>query len=149
MWRDDYEDDNFEQTIDSLWKQVEPLYDELHKYVRRRLIDIYGDKMDQQGTLIPAHLLGNMWAQSWVNLYEKIKPFEHGSNIDITDALQAQKYNALKMFKTSNDFYMGLGLANNSMSYDTSRGAIIEKPKDRVITCHGKLLKKVYIQGNK
>jgi peptidyl-dipeptidase A len=136
MWRDDYEDEQFEQTIDGLWKQVEPLYDELHKYVRRRLQDIYGQRLDD-GKLIPAHLLGNMWAQSWVNLYENVKPFENASNIDVTEALKEQKYDALRFFETSNDFYMGLGLANNSVSYDVSRGAIIEKPKDRVITCHG------------
>jgi peptidyl-dipeptidase A len=70
-------------------------------------------------------------------LYENVKPFENASNIDVTEALKEQKYDALRFFETSNDFYMGLGLANNSVSYDVSRGAIIEKPKERVITCHG------------
>jgi peptidyl-dipeptidase A len=44
------------------------------------------------------------------------------------------KYDALKMFKMSDEFYMSMGLPNSSMSY--SDKAIIEKPTDRVIACH-------------
>jgi peptidyl-dipeptidase A len=61
MWRDRYEDKKLVEIVDNLWSEVEPLYDELHKYVRYQLIDIYGDKIDKSDPLIPAHLLGNMW----------------------------------------------------------------------------------------
>lgn len=41
-WQVDFEDPNFEKNVDDLWLAVKPLYDELHKYMRRKLIDIYG-----------------------------------------------------------------------------------------------------------
>jgi peptidyl-dipeptidase A len=61
MWRARFEDDKLVETVDKLWSEVEPLYDELHKYVHRELSKLYGDKIDKSDPLIPAHLLGNMW----------------------------------------------------------------------------------------
>lgn len=61
MWRARYEDDSLVQMVDELWSEVEPLYDELHKYVRFQLLELYGDKMDKSDKMIPAHILGNMW----------------------------------------------------------------------------------------
>jgi peptidyl-dipeptidase A len=60
-WRDSYEDDNFVNNVDEMWKQVEPLYTELHTYVRRKLQKKYPNEMDKDSDTIPAHLLGNMW----------------------------------------------------------------------------------------
>uniref|UniRef100_A0A1L8DQS2 Angiotensin-converting enzyme n=1 Tax=Nyssomyia neivai TaxID=330878 RepID=A0A1L8DQS2_9DIPT len=134
MWRFDYEDPNFIQNMENLWNQVEPLYSSLHTYVRHKLIGIYGsDKVKANEDLIPAHLLGNMWAQSWVNLYDRTKPFE-ASVVDVTQSLLDEGYTALKMFEVSNEFFMSLGLPTNEMSY--TGDSIIEKPTDRVITCH-------------
>lgn len=42
MWQLDYEDANFVEQIDRLWDQVEPLYNELHTFVRYKLKYIYG-----------------------------------------------------------------------------------------------------------
>lgn len=42
-WKDDFEVDNFEEIIDNLWQTVKPLYDELHTYMRYKLISIYGN----------------------------------------------------------------------------------------------------------
>lgn len=61
MWRGRFEDENLVKIVDDLWAEVEPLYDELHKYVRYKLLDLYGDDMNREDKLIPAHLLGNMW----------------------------------------------------------------------------------------
>lgn len=41
-WKDDFEDPNFEATVDALWLQVKPLYDQLHTYMRYKLMEIYG-----------------------------------------------------------------------------------------------------------
>lgn len=120
-----------------MWTDVEPLYDELHKYVSRKLKGIYGEKLDIADGLIPAHVFGNMWAQSWVNLYDKIKPFTGGSSIDITENMKTKKISVEQMFEMSNNFFMGLGLPNNSMSYQEPP-AIINKPNDRIITCHAR-----------
>lgn len=95
---------------------------------------LLGDNLvDPQSKFIPAHLLGNMWAQSWGNLYERIKPFD-GSDLDITSALKRNNYTALKIFQKADSFYQSLGLPSNEMSY--TGDSIIEKPKDRLIVCH-------------
>ncbi|XP_058460866.1 angiotensin-converting enzyme-like isoform X2 [Malaya genurostris] len=136
LWKQAFEQDGFVDSMKRLWVELKPFYDELHKYVRRKLLTLYEDKMDKSNPNIPAHLLGNMWAQSWVNLYERIKPFENASDLDITKALVAKNYTIKQLFEISNDFYVGLGLPDNSMSYDEARGALIEKPSDRTVTCH-------------
>lgn len=87
MWRSAYEDPDFLMHIKELWNEIKPLYDSLHEYTRNKLIEIYGDEMDKSDPLIPAHLLGNMWGQSWINLYDRIKPF-NGTDMDITMALR-------------------------------------------------------------
>lgn len=45
-------------------------------------------------------VLGNMWGQSWVNLYERIKPYKDGSLIDITDKLK-ERMTVRQMFEES------------------------------------------------
>lgn len=69
MWRNryEYESDKLIEKVDELWEEVKPLYDELHKYVHRELKMLYGSDMDKDSSNIPAHLLGNMWAQSWIH----------------------------------------------------------------------------------
>lgn len=88
MLRFNYEDEQLQENMMKLWKEVEPLYDALHTYVRHNLIDKYGSKMNSSDPLIPAQLLGNMWAQSWVSLYESIKPFKNASDIDVTESMK-------------------------------------------------------------
>lgn len=61
MWRDRYEHENLVELVDKLWDEVEPLYNELHRYVRYQLLDNYGNDLDKADPLIPAHLFGNMW----------------------------------------------------------------------------------------
>lgn len=41
-WQNDFEDPKFEEHIDELWLKVKPLYDELHTYMRLKLLSIYG-----------------------------------------------------------------------------------------------------------
>ena len=69
MWRAKYDmpPDDFTKELDRLWTQVQPLYLKLHAYVRMKLREKYGDAVPEHGP-IPAHLLGNMWAQDWSNV---------------------------------------------------------------------------------
>lgn len=78
--------------------------------------------------------MGNLWAQQWTNLYDQIKPFKNGSDIDITEALKRNNYTALKIFEEADRFFQSLGLESNRMSYTGE--SIIEQPTDRVIVCH-------------
>ena len=66
MWRSKYDmpPDEFTKELDRLWDQVRPLYLKLHAYVRMKLRAKYGDLVPASGP-IPAHLLGNLWAQEW------------------------------------------------------------------------------------
>ena len=63
-----YEMDDFESEMLGIYREMEPLYTELHTYMRRRLHQVYGDHIDLQGPL-PAHLLSDMWGRFWNNLY--------------------------------------------------------------------------------
>jgi peptidyl-dipeptidase A len=69
MWRAKYDmpPDDFAKELDRLWEQVRPLYVSLHAYVRWKLHEKYGDVVPPNGP-IPAHLLGNIWAQEWNNV---------------------------------------------------------------------------------
>lgn len=136
MWREMYEDEKFLENIEDLWKKVEGLYSELQKYMRRRLMRLYKGQMNADDELLPAHLLGNMWAQSWNNLYDRTKPFANGALIDVTQAMIDQKYTAKKMFEMSDEFFKNLGLESNEMSY--TGPSMIEKPPDREVACHAR-----------
>jgi peptidyl-dipeptidase A len=70
FWRSFYDMPaaDFGALVDSLWQEVKPLYVELHAFVRARLFEFYGPNVVGKSAPIPAHLLGNMWAQSWGNL---------------------------------------------------------------------------------
>lgn len=132
MWRSRYEDDKLVEKVDKLWSEVKPLYDELHTYVRYKLIEQYPDKLDKADPNIPAHLFGNMWAQNWVHLYERTKPFLNGSSFNVTDKIALMTVK--EMFEKSDDFYKSLGLPSSEMSYGEK--AMIEKPLDREVQCH-------------
>ena len=75
MWRSKYDmpADAFAKELDRLWEQLRPLYLSLHTYVRARLRQRYGEAVPADGP-IPAHLLGNIWAQDWSNLYADVAP---------------------------------------------------------------------------
>src|SRR5690606_31009035 len=76
MWRSNYDmdPDAFAAELDRLWGQVQPLYEGLHCYVRAELGEVYGEEVVPQNEPIPAHLLGNMWAQQWGNVYDLVAP---------------------------------------------------------------------------
>jgi peptidyl-dipeptidase A len=99
---------NFSQTIDNLFMQVLPLYEELHTYVRRQLRQHYSGRFSSSA--IPAHILGNMWAQEWQNIFSITQPFPNKTSIDVTKAMIAQNYTPVIMFHTADDFFQSLGL---------------------------------------
>src|SRR5437867_4174792 len=76
MWRTGYDmpADAFVREIDRLWGQLKPLYLQLHAYARARLVEKYGPGVVSPNGMIPAHLLGNLWAQDWENIYDILTP---------------------------------------------------------------------------
>ena len=92
-----------------------------------------GNKINESDPNIPAHLLGNVWAEKWTNLYDDIKPFKNVSLIDVTAALKKKNYTARDLFEISDEFFTSLGLPSNVVSFTGE--SIITKPNDRVIDC--------------
>jgi peptidyl-dipeptidase A len=136
MWKSGYDmpPEAFEAETDRLWQQVKPLYDELHCYVRDRLADHYGeDKVPRDGP-IPAHLLGNVWAQEWANVYELVEPYEGVAQLDVTGALEEQGWDAVKMTRTAQNFFVSLGMPELPDTF--WERSLLTKPRDRDVVCH-------------
>ncbi|SET57271.1 M2 family metallopeptidase [Thalassotalea agarivorans] len=136
MWRSGYDmdPDAFAAELDRIWGQVKPLYDDLHCYVRDELSEQYGaDKMPEDGT-IPAHLLGNMWAQQWGNIYDLVAPENADPGYDVTKQLAAHNYDEIKMVEQAETFFTSLGFEPLPQTFwDRS---LFVKPQDRDVMCH-------------
>lgn len=57
FWTHEYELDDFRPQMEHLWKQIKPLYLQIHAFVRKRLVDKYGTSVISKTGPIPAHLL--------------------------------------------------------------------------------------------
>jgi peptidyl-dipeptidase A len=136
LWRAGYDMPAaaFEADTDRLWGEVKPFYDQLHCYVRAELQKKYGKARVADHQPIPAHLLGNMWAQSWDNLYADLEPFKGQPSQDVTGALVAQKWDATRMVKLGEAFFSSLGFAPLPASF-WERSQFV-KPRDREVVCH-------------
>jgi peptidyl-dipeptidase A len=90
MWRSKYDmdPDAFAAEMERLWLQVKPLYDSLYTYTRRKLSEKYGKDIVPPDKPIPAHLLGNMWAQTWSNVYPLLAPAGGDRGYDLTQILK-------------------------------------------------------------
>ncbi|KAL2078213.1 hypothetical protein ACEWY4_025898 [Coilia grayii] len=133
-WRSGYESSTFEDDLKKLFDTVKPLYDNLHAFVRRKLYDFYGPKYINLKGPIPAHLLGNMWSQTWNNIYDMMIPFPGKPNVDVTNAMVAKKYNATHMFRVAEEFFTSLGL--KEMPQEFWDESMLEKPEGREVVCH-------------
>uniref|UniRef100_A0A671V1T5 Angiotensin-converting enzyme n=1 Tax=Sparus aurata TaxID=8175 RepID=A0A671V1T5_SPAAU len=133
-WRSWYETETFEQDLEQLYRTIEPLYQNLHAFVRRQLYKQYGPKYINLKGPIPAHLLGNMWAQTWNNIYSMMIPFPDKPNIDVTDEMVKQGYNAMHMFRVAEEFFTSLGL--EKMPDEFWEGSMLVKPEGREVVCH-------------
>uniref|UniRef100_T1IX26 Angiotensin-converting enzyme n=1 Tax=Strigamia maritima TaxID=126957 RepID=T1IX26_STRMM len=135
LWRHEIDADDLERKMDALFIEVKPLYMQLHAYVRYHLRKKYGDVISKRGPL-PAHLLGNMWAQQWDSLYNFVIPYPKYKIPDVTTSLRRQKYTTHRMFKLAENFFLSIGL--EPMTRQFWQRSILEKPKDkRKMSCHG------------
>lgn len=136
LWRSQYDmkPDDFSQELDRLWGQVKPLYESLHCYVRGELNKEYGDSVAPTTGPIPAHLLGNMWAQQWGNVYDLVAPDNADPGYDVTELLAKKGYDEHKMVKQAEGFFTSLGFAPLPESF-WARSLFVQ-PKDRDVVCH-------------
>ena len=136
MWRAKYDMSpaEFEGETERLWQQVKPLYEELHCYVRARLGQVYGeDKVPQNGP-IPAHLLGNMWAQEWGYIYDIMEPYPGVADLDIDKTLETKNYSPQEMVRSAENFYISLGMPRLPDTF--WERSMFVKPGDRDVVCH-------------
>jgi peptidyl-dipeptidase A len=136
MWRSAYDMDpaDFPGALDHLWGQVSPLYEALHCHVRARLGDVYGADLVPGDGPIPAHLLGNMWAQSWDNIFDIVAPPQTAAGYDLTAILQGEGYDAVGMVKTGEAFFSSLGFEELPDTF--WHRSLFVKPADRDVVCH-------------
>lgn len=131
--RDVYDDPNFEHELAESFQKLQPLYKELFTYVRKKLIKQYGPNIIRHDGLIPAHLLGNIWAQEWSNIEEITIPYPNKGNIDITNELLRQGFTPLRMFQTAEEFFTSLGM--KTMPPEFWSHSMFERPSDRKVQC--------------
>ncbi|XP_032231453.1 angiotensin-converting enzyme [Nematostella vectensis] len=131
-----YELPNLEEYIDGIWQELKVLYLELHAYVRQRLSEQYPHVLSSQA--IPAHLLGNMWAQNWVNIYPLVEPYSGKPSLDVTKNLRQQNYTAVKMVQLAEAFFRSIGFEKLPGSFYSK--SMFEKPEDREVLCHAAAL---------
>ncbi|MFV3132052.1 M2 family metallopeptidase [Niveispirillum sp. KHB5.9] len=136
LWRSGYEmaPEAFEAEADRLWEQVKPLYTGLHCYARTKLGETYGTDVVPQDKPIPAHLLGNMWAQAWGNVYDLMAPKQAAQNVDVTALLTKANYDPIKMTKSAEGFFTGLGF--DPLPQTFWERSQITRPRDREVVCH-------------
>ena len=137
MWRSKYDmpADAFAAEVDRLWNQVKPLYDLLHRYVRRKL-HLPPDRPT------PAHLLGNIWAQEWGNIFDRVapalagRPAEAGPHTyDLTAILESRSdIDEAGMVRIAERFFTSLGF--DPLPKTFWERSLFRKPRDREVVCH-------------
>jgi peptidyl-dipeptidase A len=136
MWREKYdmEPDAFAAEMERLWQQVKPLYDSLYTYTRHKLSEKYGKDVVAEDKPIPAHLLGNMWAQSWGNVYPLLAPANNDRGYDLTQILKSRNTDAKQMVHYGESFFTSLGFEPLPATF--WERSMITKPADREVVCH-------------
>lgn len=130
--RSQYEDPDFYFTVQELWSNVQPLYRKLVTFTRKGLVFYYGEEVLRPDGPIPAHLLGNMWAQNWKPILDIVRPGP--SQIpDITGEIQRQNYTPMKMFQIAEEFFTSMGMP--PMSPEFWRNSILQKPSNSLTQC--------------
>jgi peptidyl-dipeptidase A len=136
LWRSNYDmpPDAFAQELDRLWEQLRPLYLSLHAYVRGQLAKKYGKGFVPANGPIPAHLLGNIWAQEWNNIYSLMDSPKPAQSYDLTKILQDRKTDARGMVRYGEAFFTSLGFAPLPQTF--WERSLFTKPADRDVVCH-------------
>jgi peptidyl-dipeptidase A len=137
LWRSRYDmaPDAFGAKTDAVWRQVEPLYNKLHCYVRARLSAKYGPAVQPATGPLRADLLGNMWAQNWGNIYDIVAPTGGpGLGYDLTSQLVSRGYDAQKIVHTADNWYQSIGLPPEPATF--WKRSMMTRPRDRDVVCH-------------
>ncbi|KAL6112858.1 ace2 [Pungitius sinensis] len=129
-----YTRDQLMEDVRSVYKEIMPLYKELHAYVRAKLVNVYPGHIDPEGPL-PAHLLGDMWGRFWTNLYPLSVPYPEKPDIDVSQAMVNQNWTELEIFKEAEKFFKSVDLYEMFPNFWTN--SMLVKPEgERKVVCH-------------
>ena len=136
LWRSGYDmtPEEFSADLERLWNQVKPLYLSLHTYVRWKLAGKYGPNVVPPDGPIPAHLLGNPWAQEWGNVYDLLGVQEDKGGVNVTELLMKKNLDPKGMVKYGEGFFTSMGFAPLPKTF--WERSLFTKPADRDVVCH-------------
>ena len=127
--------EEFLAETDRVWDEVKPLYEALHCHVRSKLNEEYGDDVVPIDGPLPVHVLGNMWGQSWSNIYDLVyEKDESKFSVDVTQIIEERKINEQEMVKYAEDFFLSMGFKPLPKTF--WERSLFVKPKDRSVVCH-------------
>ncbi|MGB0045631.1 MAG: M2 family metallopeptidase [Terriglobales bacterium] len=136
LWRAGYDmtPEEFSADLERLWNQVRPLYLSLHTYVRWKLAEKYGPNVVPPNGPIPAHLLGNPWAQEWGNIYDLLGVQEDKGGVNVTELLKKKNLDPKGMVKYGEGFFTSMGFPPLPKTF--WERSLFTKPADRDVVCH-------------
>ena len=127
--------DDFLNETDRVWEEVKPLYDALHCHVRAKLNEHYGDDVVPESGPLPVHLLGNMWGQSWSNIYDLVYTEESQQNsVNVSKIIEEKRLDEIDMVKYAEDFFLSIGFEPLPDTF--WERSLFVKPRDRSVVCH-------------
>ena len=141
LWRSTYDmtPEAFSAEVERLWAQVAPLYREIHAYVRTKLVAKYGADAERKDGMIPAHLLGNMWAQQWGDISDLVAPPSQGEAAapaiyDLGEILTSRKADAKTVVGFGENFFKSLGF--EALPGPFWQQSMFTRPADHEAVCH-------------
>jgi len=139
LWFSQYDmpAEEFLAETDRVWDELKPLYDALHCHVRSELSEHYGEEVVSKEGVLPAHVLGNMWGQSWANVYDLVYTPDNpnaSSGIDLTKILEEKNIDEIEMTKIAENFFISLGFQPLPDTF--WERSLFVKPPDRSVVCH-------------
>jgi len=143
-WKEALEISNVERKIEELYAELLPFYQLLHGYVRHRLRQFYGTGYVSDVEPIPAHLLGNMWAQTWSTISDIVEPAKSASEESpaappprsLTELLQDRNYQVMDIVRASDSYYQSLGLAPMTDEFYARSQFMRPVNKSKLTSCH-------------
>lgn len=139
-WRSKYdmEPEAFADSVEQAYNRLRPLYVQLHCYTRAKLSEHYGATIVPPTGPIPAHVLGNMWAQRWNNLEWLLVPSVDDQPKDadspLTAALKQKNVSGKGMVEYAERFFQSIGFGPLPKSFWEK--SVFEQREGASIGCH-------------
>ncbi|XP_068231191.1 angiotensin-converting enzyme-like [Palaemon carinicauda] len=127
--------DQFRVMLDQVWQEVSTkLYKKLHSWVRWKMSEVYPEHVDLKGAM-PANILGNMWAQDWVNIADRVMPFKEFPTYDVSESMVKNGWDIRQIFESAQDFFQSIGLFPMTKTF-WDESVINQTEWGKVMMCH-------------